>query len=172
MQELSVIQSQKAILRAITSTFVNHKKEVLLLLNKYGVNVDKDSKKGVVLNELIQLLAKNEDFASDFTKLMIAKKELVSSNSTRSAAGIITGIVSVVGGVASKIAGAKQAKTESENLQIQQQILAEQQMMQLINQAEQDKARKQRATILIASISLIAVFAILGIVLYNKSKKK
>lgn len=172
MQELNTIQSEKAIMRAISATYVNYKPEVISIVKKY-TPVNEDISKPEMLNIVLRELSTNEDFAEDFVKLMVKKKTLKSTHTDyRNVVGtVIVGIVSAVGGVASKVLGNKQAELEGENLTKQKQLEAEQQMMQMIANEEENRAKKQRATTIIISISIIAMFALIGIVVYNKTRK-
>ena len=67
--QTNIITSEKALMRAIASAFVNDKKETEKILKKYGV-------KDTSLHTVLLQLSENRKFATDFTNLMIKKKYL------------------------------------------------------------------------------------------------
>ncbi len=170
MQEINTIESEKAIMRAIASTYVNHKKDVIKCIKKHK-RINKDISKSEILNIILIELSKNPAFAKDFVNLMIKKGKLKTTEyGYRNFIGAIMGAVTAVAGVAGKAVGVKKARLEGENQSKQQRIDAENQMMQMIADAENNKAKKQQTTTIIMVVALVLVTGLAGLVIYNKTK--
>ena len=159
--DIAIINSNKAITSAITSTFENNTKAVVVLM-KNKIVLPSKIEKELLFEKVMFLLSTNKSFANDYMKLMYAKGEFRNADYTyrNMAISAIAGAVSALSGVASSYMSSKDAPERREH-----EIAVMQNNLILEAKKSEEENKKRKQTIII--VSIISIVSIIGLVIFK-----
>jgi len=151
-----VVDNEKSATRMIAKTWVDSNDAVISLLMKYGVSIKEGTTKGMAISKMLNLLRSNNNFQKDF--LEIARKSGAYKNMTGDYHNLFDpSIISSVSDFGKQLFGGIKSDSSVTN-----QILA----------LETAKANKKEDNSIywIAGLSIVGIFAIGGLIIYEKMK--
>lgn len=173
-----IILTNKAIVRSIGTLITRKRNDVINVLAKYGIVIDKKADILPIYRAIVsEIKAGNEQLGYDITELLVVNKIIVDNNkqskdTSQFSNAIATAIIGLVGSLATPVINAIQSKDIAKANLAQQEAINEAELIKAEAEEKRLAAESQNLKIY-AGIGIFAILAIfLGFAIYLKKRSK